>query len=151
MAIEEQFSKNYLERKKRKEVPIFRLSNEEHMKISSKLNNLKNNYQINNDEFNLLIKELPLNQGIIEVKTYNKDSILKSTNIPNTKTNLNLFTLMQSINEIVVLEDFYLSKFNFDKERFIKKYFDSEKFTKTLISSLVSGENHSLYKINRFF
>ena len=121
------------------------------MKISSKLNNLKNNNQINNDEFNLLIKELPLNQGIIEVKTYNKDGILKSTNIPNTKTNLNLFTLMQSINEIVVLEDFYLSKFNFDKERFIKKYFDSEKFTKTLISSLVSGENHSLYKINSRF
>ena len=151
MAIEEQFSKNYLERKKRKEVPIFRLSNEEHMKISSKLNNLKNNYQINTDEFNLLIKELPLNQGIIEVKTYNKDSILKSTNIPNTKTNLNLFTLMQSINEIVVLEDFYLSKFNFDKERLIKKYFDSEKFTKTLITSLVSGENHSLYKINSRF
>ena len=151
MTIEEQFSENYLESNKRKEVPIFRLSNEEHMKISSKLINLKNKYRINNKEYNFLIKDLPLNQGLLEVKTYNNDSIIQLTNIPNTKTNLNLISLMQSINEIIVLEDFYKNELSFDKERLIKKYFNSELFTKTLVSSLITGENHSLYKINSRF
>lgn len=151
MTIEEQFSENYLESNKRKEVPIFRLSNEEHMKISSKIINLKNNYQVNNKEYNFLIKELPLNQGLIEVKTYNYRSIIQSTNIPSAKTNLNLISLMQSINEIIVLEEFYKNQLSFDKDSLIKKYFNSELFTKTLVSSLVFGENHSLYKINSRF
>ena len=72
MAIEENLSSIFLEIRNKKSVPIFKLSNEEHMTISSKIMN-----KYKKKENNKIINNLTYWQSLLEVETYNKNKILK--------------------------------------------------------------------------
>lgn len=150
MALEEHFSNNYFETKYLKEVPVFRLSDEEHMTVANKFDQIYKLQQINN--YDQIKNNLTRFQGIYNIHTYNKENILKKTNIPNEKTNLNLNSLIMNLNEIAVNSETFTKQINIDKEKIISKYFDVNKFALAIGSSLLWGENHSLYEINsRFF
>lgn len=148
MAIEENLSSIFLEIRNKKSVPIFKLSNEEHMTISSKI---MNKYKKKENNKKKIINNLRYWQGLLEVETYNKNKIYKKTNIPNENTNFDLFSTMQTINNYIINRK---NSFNYNynlNDKDILKYFDIKKFALLIASNLVWGEVHSLYNINSRF
>ena len=134
MAMEENLSSIFFEIRNKKSVPIFKLSNEEHMTISSKiLNKNKQNREIKNK----LIKNFTYWQGLLEIETYNRNKIFTKTNIPNENTNLDLFSTMQTINNHINVETKSINYKTNINNKDILNYFDVKKFALLIASNLV--------------
>ena len=125
MLMEENFGENFYFKNKIKEAPIFKMTNEEDFLYGTIYNNKIKN-----------IEEIVRWQGKIETKVYNKDQILKKTNIPFKDTNENLLSIFKNIQEALVIDK---KKYSPD----LIKYLDLEQFAKVMAVSSIFGDIHS--------
>ncbi len=124
MLIEEQFHDSFYAHNKIKEAPIFKMTNENDFLIQTIADsNTKN------------VSDIIKWQGKLETKIFNKNEILKKTNIPNYNTNDTLVSIFKSIQEIVVSrESEYLNKLN--------KYIDTKSFARAAAITAIFGDSH---------
>ncbi len=130
MLLEEQFADSFYAHNQLKEAPILKMTNENDFTISKIIDQKTEN-----------IDDIIRWQGKLETKVYNKKKILKRTNIPDQKTNLNLLSIFKNIQETVVLED---EKY-FEK---IKDHVDVNLLAKIVAITSMFGDYHSRLPTN---
>lgn len=121
MLMEEQPNDIFLELNKLPFGPTFRTTNMGQLGIPTPYNYWSGKLKIDIDNYSQTIK-----------KTVNK----------NITSNLNLISILKSINETIILKD---KKENID---YIKHFFDIDKFSKNLFSNLLWVEGHSSFPNN---
>ena len=151
MVMEEGLSDIFLEVRNKKSVPIFKLTNEEHMTVSSKIEKDKKFLLENNLNIDQVLRNFTHWQGILEVGTYNENKIFKKSNIPNEKTNLDLYSKIQTINNYLILKKQNNENLNIIEKKNLLNFFDIKKFAIMIASNLFWGEVHSAYNINSRF
>lgn len=130
MLVEEQFSESFYAVNKIKEAPIFKMTNENDFEIDA-IWSLK----INNTA------DITKWQGKLETEVYNENKILKTTNIPEKRTNESLVSIFKNLQEVVALnEKKYLLSLN--------KYINIESFAKVVAITSVFGDHHSFLPNN---
>ena len=130
MLLEEQFSDSFYAHNQLKEAPIIKMTNENDFTI-----------RIIADQKIENVDDIIKWQGKLETKVYNEKKILKKTNIPDQKTNLNLLSIFKNIQEIVVLED----------ERYYEKmkdHVDVNLIAKIVAITSIFGDHHSKSPLN---
>ena len=140
MQIEEAFSNSFLEKRKLKKKPIYKLSNEEDLVIGWKyfkngLEGLENN-SITENQLNSLSKW----QGKFEVKALNIKSNFQTNNKLLSKDPLNL-SLLKDQNFMESL----LYKANLNNSEYfneIRKSFEIQKISDAITSAIIWGEQH---------
>ena len=130
MLLEEQFSDSFYAHNQLKEAPILKMTNENDFTIRIIANQKLEN-----------IDDIIKWQGKLETKVYNKKRILKKTNIPDQKTNLNLLSVFKNIQEVVALED----ERYFEK---IKDHVDVDLMAKIVAITSIFGDYHSRLPTN---
>ena len=129
MLMEESYSDSFYARHKIKEAPIFRFGTEvnEHQQVLYK--NLEN------------INDITKWQGVFDLEMINRKKILKKSNVPYSNSNFNLLTIARNINQEIILD-------NNENFKDLIKYFDIEKFSKSLAIGLIFGSVHSFAEKN---
>ena len=130
MLIEEQISSSFYAMNKLKEVPIFKMTNEEDFRIYVVSQNKVKN-----------VSDIIKWQGKLETEVYNENKILKKTNIPNLKTNQNLLSIFKNFHEISILgeENYSLA---------LKDHLDRDHYAKILAILSIFGDDHSANDTN---
>jgi len=130
MLLEEQFSDSFYAKNRIKEAPIFKMTNENDFMIR-----VLADKKIEN------IDDIVKWQGKLETKIYNKNKILKKTNIPNTRTNENLTSIFKNLQEVVALEEKkYLPS--------LINYINVESFAKVVAITAIFGDMHTTLSTN---
>ena len=134
MLIEEQISSSFYGMNKLKEVPIFKMTNEEDFRIYVVSQNKVKN-----------VNDIIRWQGKLETEIYNENKILNKTNIPNLKTNQNLLSIFKNFHEITSLgdENYLLT---------LKDHLDRDHYAKILAIMSIFGDDHSAnYTNSRYY
>ena len=130
MLLEEQFSDSFYAKNRIKEAPIFKMTNENDIMIKALIDQEFEN-----------VSDIIKWQGKLETKIYNKNKILKKTNIPNTKTNENLTSIFKNLQEVVALEEKkYLPS--------LINYINIESFAKVVAITAIFGDMHTTHSTN---
>ncbi len=130
MLLEEQFSDSFYAKNRIKEAPIFKMTNENDVIIKHLVDQKINN-----------VADIVKWQGKLETKIYNKNKILKKTNIPNRKTNENLTSIFKNLQEVVALEQKkYLPN--------LINHINIESFAKVVAITAIFGDMHTTLSTN---
>ena len=131
MLLEEQFSDSFYAENKIKEAPIFKMTNENDfaIRIVGETKGIKN------------LDDIAKWQGKFETKIYNKNKILRKSNIPSKNTNETLISIFKNIQEVIALnEKVYLP--------YLSNHQNIESFAKVVAVTAAFGDHHSFLKEN---
>lgn len=130
MLLEEQFSDSFYAKNRIKEAPIFKMTNENDIMIKALIDQEFEN-----------VSDIIKWQGKLETKIYNKNKILKKTNIPSKKTNENLTSIFKNLQEVIALEEKkYLPS--------LINYINVESFAKVVAITAIFGDMHTTLSTN---